>query len=218
MNKVIHIFSKNNITYLSKLYPENHWAMQYPKPSDDNFVAQLSIKDISICLKLNPTDSRGYRGIATLINKDMRSTFNRKYNINEKLALNISLAIFAEVYESFGLIAQMGIAGNNSQKMTDDKKIQYGTEEVSSTLHGHVIARGKSGIQYISDVPLRGPPIGSLFNMRGEKEIIKNGKFHKAPWLNNEIKTVANALSGRIPIIAECLSDVKIISLNNCSE
>ena len=210
MNKFIHIFPKNNIIYLSNVYPKNHWANKYPCPSDNNFIAQLSIRDIPICIKLNPTDSRGYRGIAMLINEDMKTTFNRKYNIFEKLALNISLAIFAELYESFDLIAQTQIAGNNSQVLTCGK-IQFGTHEEPTILHGHVIARGNIEDKYIANVPLRGPPLGDIFNMRGT--INKYGDLHKTSWFHGEINSVASALSERMPIIVDCMEDVKIIHL-----
>lgn len=207
------------LRYYDKQYKSDHWALQVPSISDKNFVATLKINSILMGLYLNPTDARGYRGIIRLIADDkskMASTFNRDYSFEERQALSTALTIFERAYENFGMIAQISIAGNNSQSVNPDGSVQIGNEKEPSLLHGHIIARGNPDTCYIGTVPLRGPKAGAEMNLRGDGK--DEGNTAKVKWKDEELEVVANKLGSEVARILEStpsIKDVEIISIRH---
>ena len=157
------------LLYRSIKYADNHWAVHCPVKSDANFVARFRYPSgPEMAVKVNTTDSRGYRSIIGLVAPDMRSTFNRSYTFEEKTALHLSLGVMSQVYENLGVIAQVEVAGNNSQSF-ENGQVFLGNDKEPSLLHGHLIGRGNPTHDYIKGVALRGPIPGELFNMREPK-------------------------------------------------
>ncbi len=197
-------YPKNRLLYFKNAYSDSHWAQHIPVIDDKNFIATLEIYGIKIALILNLTDSRGYRAIVRLVTdteKNMDSTFNRKYKVEEKLALNTALCILATAYENYGMIAQIEIAGNNAQSITENGDIQLGNEMEPALLHGHIIGRGNPGANYIENVPLRGPKAGKLFNLRGDG--VDEGNKTKTNWKDNEMEIIAEALAKEVSNVLE---------------
>lgn len=205
------------IKYSTSSYSSTHWAHHVPNLQDKNFIATLKINGVNIGLKLNPTDARGYRGIACLVENDeakMFSTFNRNYSLEEKLALNIALGIFARAYENFDIIAQISIAGNVSQSINSEGLCQIGNEKEPSLLHGHVIGRGNPSIAYIGQVTLKGPKAGLEMNLRGDGQ--EEGNKSKEKWKDEEMEVVGRSLANEIVKILKSsphLKDVEIMSI-----
>lgn len=192
-------------------YKKDHWALQYPKSTDTNFIAILKINDVLMHVKLNQTDARGYRTIVTIVSDDMASTLNRPYTRNEKRALQTALGLVAEAFEDAGCpIVQQQIAGNNSQSLTKDGKVQIGNEKEPNMLHGHVIVRGNPKKAYIGNVVLNGPEPNVLFNMRGDGT--EEGNKSKLKWNSEDMGTVATTILEKIKGITKQLTDVEIIS------
>lgn len=180
-----------HLSYNPLSYHKSHWAMRFPVYSDENFIAILELDGIKITVILNDTDSRGYRMIVKLFDDEISSTLNRMYTDEEYTALSTVLALLASVYREFGMTVNTEIAGNNSQSLVDTKCIQLGNELEPSILHGHVIGRGDPQICYIADVPLRGPMVGQLFNLRGESSS-QEGNQTKEKWQPGEMERVAS--------------------------
>lgn len=151
--------------------PDNHWAVTPLFSTDDHFVYHCVVNGrFTLQVKLNPTDSRAYRSIVFLMDpKNPRATLNRKYTLEERMALHTVLALTASVYESLGLIAQVEVAGNNSHSFDTSTGVTTVGKLEPSFLHGHVLGRGNPQASYIANVPLRGPAPGELFNMREGK-------------------------------------------------
>lgn len=183
--------------YYTGTYPSDHWALQYPNKTDENFVALFEIDDIQISVIMNPKDSRGYRSIVSLVAKDMATTINREYTLQEQLAFYKALAIVAKAYEMEGLIAQTLVLGNNSHQLDADSNVIVGNAKEPSMLHGHVFGRGDPNQAYIGNVKLKGPPAGKFFTLSGN-----NGdKSHRVKWKQSEIKVVAKVLAGNIKLL-----------------
>ncbi len=203
--------------YYDKPYKADHWALHVPTIEDKNFIAILKINGVKIALELNPTDARGYRGIAVLVEDDkakMGSTFNREYSIEEKLALNTALSVFARAYENYGMIAQISIAGNNSQSIKPDGSVQLGNEKEPSLLHGHIIGRGNPEVAYIGDVTLKGPKAGAEMNLRGDGS--DEGNRGKVKWKDEDLEIVAKGLASEVINILKSsavLRNVEIFSI-----
>lgn len=209
---------KSKLQYYRKPYHEGHWALSMPTTADKNFIAVLEIHGVKIGLKLNPTDARGYRGIASLISDDkatMGSTVNREYSMVEELALSTALTIFARAYKNHGLIAQISVAGNNSQSVNPDGSVQIGNDKEPSLLHGHIIGRGNPEQAYIAGVTLKGPKAGFEINLRGDGS--DEGNKKKEKWIEKDMMLVAAGLAEAIVKILTSSPEfvkVKIASLN----
>lgn len=163
--------------------PKDHWCLKKLNNSDQHFIADIVVESDnsthSFNVKLNPTDSRGYRSIITLTSKNMRSTINREYTEDEHSSLHTAMRMVASIYRKLGLIVQEEIAGNNSQEFDlENNEIIIGRNE-PSFLHAHIIGRGDIDTHYVKGVPLRGPPLGELFNMREGKTKWKDGEMEK---------------------------------------
>ena len=210
--------AKPLLQYYEKPYKQNHWALNAPTPSDKNFIATLKIYGVTIALKLNPTDARGYRGIVSLVSNNkskMASTLNREYSIKEELALSTALTIFARAYKNYGMIAQISVAGNNSQSICSDGTVQIGNEKEPSLLHGHIIGRGNPNTAYIAGVFLKGPKAGAEINLRGDGN--DEGNQAKEKWNGKDMELVAAGLTKEVIKTLNSsfeLQHVKIIAIN----
>jgi hypothetical protein len=182
------------ITYRSDLhYPDDHWAVvdcqvrtnpvdvshlpcgfeqwKASNKVDKYRVGILLYFDIPVIVKVNPTDNRGYRLIATVSDeKDPRNTFNRRATEDEQGALGTALSFLRNMFDSMGMIGQSFVAGNNCHVVTEGGAVEVGTPKEPSMIHGHVLGRGRLGFEYLPSVPLKGPPMGEEFSLRGPKE------------------------------------------------
>ena len=181
------------IVYAKVTYPPHHWALQRCTAKSPNYVADFAYKvgdNISYYnVKMNPTDSRGYRAIVSLADADIASTLNRAYWNSEIDGLMSTLSVTSRAMSKLGGIVQVEVAGNNSHVFDPATGVTtLGTPSEPSMLHGHLILRGNPETCLVDDVPLRGPTPGNLFNMREGK----------TKWLPGEIEKVAKALAVNI--------------------
>ena len=182
------------INYFSVSYPENHWALNLPKESSKFFIARCIYNESEYLSYLNPTDARGYRSILCLYNKDIKTTFNRKYTHKERKNLLSLAAVIASAYEKIGLVPQIELLGNNSQSMDEFHSLTLGNIDEPSFLHCHIIGRGDPSFCYIADQKLDGPNFGKIFIEEGSKKQI---------W-GEQAQKVAETLRGKIEeVIAE---------------
>jgi len=190
-------------------YPANHFSLANGTDQENWFVCYLEIRGILYMVKVNPSDSRGYRLLVILVEKDqskMISTLNRVYSLEETMGLFQSLAIVAKAVESLGLIAQVSVAGNNSHAIILDTvseskcepQVSIGNPNEPAMLHGHVIARGIPSHSYIPGLPLEvgGPMIGLEFNMRGDGS--EPGNHQKRKWSPSQMQVYAREVERRI--------------------
>jgi probable phosphoglycerate mutase len=148
---------------------------------------------------LNPTDKRGYRSLVRLINNDrMVSTINREYTSSERIGLALTMALITEAYTRIVPIAQNALAGNNAHSL-DPKTgiVQLGTSEEPIFLHGHVFGRGNPEVKYIEDIPLDGPTLGVIFDMRAQSPQ-EPGNDKKVSWKPGEMNKVVRRLKAEI--------------------
>lgn len=187
-----------SINFNNIQYPVNHWAHRYPQKTDRGFICKFNYSKNEYTVCLNSTDSRGYRSIVSLVVAfpGMKTTFNRPYNLSEKVGLQLSLTVVAHAYEKLNLVGQVEIAGNNSHLFENDQ-LTLGTIKEPSLLHGHIIGRGDPNFEYVLGVPLRGPKPGELFNMRGN-DLTTPGNDKKTPWILTEIDLVSSAILAKI--------------------
>src|SRR5437763_1092589 len=132
----------HKIIYNNFVYNKNHWACNTSK-NVDNFITLIDKNNFSFLVKLNPTDSRGYRTIIQFLGKtndveNINNTFNRSYTIDEKNALFSVTSEIASYYEKLGVIAQIEYAGNNSHEFKNNT-LYMGKENEPSMLHSHII-------------------------------------------------------------------------------
>lgn len=188
------------LSYSNTNYANDHWALKRPTTLDKNFVAEFVYRDsVHVSVKMNPSDSRGYRCLAVLVADDMKSTLNRPYTGPEHYALYSVLSVLAQAYAALGCIAQVEVAGNNSQAYDPDNDVVILGRGEPSMHHGHVIARGKVGHCYVEGVPLSGPPPGKLFNMRGDSAPRTSpGNESKEPWAPGHIEKASAALADKL--------------------
>lgn len=213
---LFHPQTKSNdiIYYPVSEYKRDHWALQFPKPTDENFIVILKLDNVLINIKLNSSDARGYRTIVTIVAEDMASTLNRAYTNKEKRALQTVLGLVSEAYENAGCpIVQQQVAGNNSQSLTKDGKIQIGNAREPNMLHGHIIIRGNPKNAYIGNVILNGPEPNILFNMRGDGT--EEGNKSKIKWNPGEMNTIATTILEQIKLIYKQFNIVEIVSERN---
>ncbi len=190
-------------------YSSEHWSSQYPRMEDPQFIARLKVRGFFFAFYINPTDSRGYRSIVRLVNKDMLTTYNRAYTFEEKAALQLALSVLVEAYETLGLITQVEVAGNNSQSFDAGKGETFvGKPSEPSMLHGHVIGRGNPEFEYITGIKLGGPIPGALFNMRGN-DPNSEGNETKGKWSTENLKRAAHVIADKIKLI---LATERVIS------
>jgi hypothetical protein len=187
------------VVYRSFTYSDNHWSIQPLQDSDPIFIAEFQIHESRFVFHLNPTDSRGYRGIVRLTGSDPHSdphaVLNRPYSPYEKIDLNILLGIVGMVYESLGLIAQMDVLGNNSHTFDAvSQELQIGQVEEPSLLHGHVYGRGDPAYCYVPGVSLRGPMPGSILVLGGGL---------KVEWQAGEIDSVSKHMTNHLREIVD---------------
>lgn len=177
--------------YSSFVYPPDHFSLENGCKAENWFVAAVRYKKGPCYLvKVNPTDSRGFRTIVRLIEKnisDMKNTLNRPYSLLEKQGLLHVMATVAHVYdECFKLVAQMEVAGNNAHDFrvcenkgdakSDDKSTGpvfiLGKQSEPIMLHGHITGRGHTEHIYFPSIlpeqKLGGPRPGQPFNGRGD--------------------------------------------------
>ena len=181
------IFSKSK-------YDKNHWALC----NDEKFIIRhIKENSYNFIVKLNPTDSRGYRTIVSYIGNDadqnIENTFNRKYTHEERVALLVVTSKICTCYEYFDLITQIEVAGNNSHQFINSNTI-VGTKKEPSILHSHIICRGNPEYNYIGNVKLGGPIPGELFNMRNDK--IKWSNENDFNVITKEINTIYDKVFG----------------------
>ena len=83
------------LVFAKVTYPSNHWSLQRCTAKNPNYVADFAYKVGSSIshynVKMNPTDSRGYRAIVSLTADDLSSTFNRAYRDHEIDGLMLTL-------------------------------------------------------------------------------------------------------------------------------
>ena len=178
-----------SVVYHATPYPRTHWAMNFPKKGDNNFVARFRVGESRVSVTMNCTDCRGYRTLVAIVDPDMSKVVNRVYTFSERMALQQVLAIVAQAYEGLGLISQVKVAGNNAHVFDESRcEIVLGTPVEPLFLHGHVIGRGDPSHEYVAGVPLKGPAPGEIFNMRDGKET----------WNAADRETIAQALADQI--------------------
>ncbi len=181
------------LVFAKVTYPPSHWSLQRCTAKSPNYVADFAYKvgsNIShYNVKMNPTDSRGYRAIVSLTADDIASTFNRVYRDREIDGLMLTLSATSRSMSFLGGIVQVEVAGNNSHVFDPATGVTtLGTPSEPSMLHGHLILRGNPESCLVDGVPLRGPTPGNLFNMREGK----------TKWLDGEIEKVAQVLAVNI--------------------
>jgi HIT-related len=170
--------------------------------------------EIPVVVSLNPTDSRGFRAIATVSDaQDPRKTFNRPASFREQAALHAALALVRCAFESaFDTYAQVFVAGNNAHggagsTNTDRQQQQMlvGTPEHPHIIHGHVVARASPGwVVPGLEMSVGGPEIGEEFALLGPKR----------PWLSGEeLERVRRVLEVEILRLAD---DVEVQDAFGC--
>jgi len=154
-------------------YQNNHWAVvdcQLDRADEYRVCVLWWRGEIPVIVKVNPTDVRGYRSIATAVNCiDPCRTFNRSPTVEENAALCAVLGLMKAIWDSQGLIGQISVAGNNSHSSPDGVRMLAGTQKEMTMIHGHVIARGPLGSEVVPGVPLLGPVPGAEFSLREGK-------------------------------------------------
>lgn len=178
-------------------YDSAHWACTVSAKKDDNFIEISRVDNSLFLVKLNPTDSRGYRTIVQYIGEqgvpfadNINKTFNRLYTVEEKIKLFIVTSHVSKFYESLGLVAQIEYAGNNSHELKNGV-LRLGKQSEPSVLHSHIICRGDPEYAYIGDVKLRGPIPGELFDMRNGKTKWEPGEMKQ---VSQQIKKISGSL------------------------
>ena len=180
----------DGIKYANVVYPADHWVFE-PK-QDAYFLFEHSAYDNTYTVKLNSSDCRGYRIIVCLSSTQdsvasvhPQHLFNRAYSSSERLGLFETCNKVMELLEKFALVVQLSLAGNNAQFLDASGAICVGTQYEPHLLHAHIICRGNPIHTYIADVPLRGPPLGKEFNMRGNQ--YDPGNETKIKWTESEL-------------------------------
>lgn len=99
------------VVYAKVTYPPHHWALHRCTAKSPNYVADFVYKvgdnTSHYNVKINPTDSRGYRAIVSLTDPDMASTFNRIYWNSEIDGLMATLSATSRAMANLGGIVQV---------------------------------------------------------------------------------------------------------------
>lgn len=197
--------------YYEGNYSPTHWAMKRVTPDDPHFIAKAIFRSFEYTIYLNPTDSRGYRSIICLTDPiDLSKGYNRDYSPEERIGLNLLIALVTQVYAKIGLEAQSAVAGNNSHSFDPEMGITYiGSSKEPSMLHGHIFGRGNPQGEYIEGVKLGGPIPGELFDMRGITLDVP-GNDTKTKWKPGEMSLIATRIKNEIESI---LADYETLGL-----
>lgn len=192
--------------FYNGVYPPEHWAMQSYTLNDPKVVCLAHYKNSEYAVIKNPTDQRGYRAIALLIdNMDRKSTFNREYTILERRGLSFVEEMISRAYRHLypNCIIQTFEAGNIAHRFDVETRTLYiGSAEEPSLLHKHIIVRGDPEEEYIQDVQLGGPTPGLIFDMMGKtKEVPGNDK--KIKWQPDQLQKAALLLRNEIKHLKE---------------
>ena len=199
--------------YFQGTYPATHWALQPYTLADPKVIALARYMNAEYALYMNPTDKRGYRSLIRLIqNNDMASTINRDYTSEERIGLNLLIALMTDTYIRIAPIVQSAVAGNNAHALESESGIPLlGVPHEPSFLHGHIWARGNPNGCYIEDVKLDGPIPGLNFDMmaatwqrktNSEFEL-QAGNDKKVPWKSGDMEKVVARLKSEIAKIKE---------------
>ena len=146
--------------YLSTEYfpvseiPDDHWSIKLDPKYGIGTVNVLG--NHNLWVKINPTDHRGYRIIVQYIGKDIKdikSTLNRKWTIEETEALFKVGAVMNQFYYNLDLTPQIYFAGNNSMELVNSKII-IGRKE-PAMLHIHILGRGNPNEYHIQNSSLK---------------------------------------------------------------
>lgn len=194
--------------YTTDEIPENHWSIQL----DPKFgVGTVTLKNgMSFWIKINPTDKRGYRLIIQFVNeKDMKSTLNRQWTIEETSSLFQVASTFTKLYYDLNLIPQIYYAGNNSMELEKGKSVLIGKKE-PSMLHVHLLGRGNPDFEYLPGQKLKATFVGEEFNLKGTGDVAKNEK--KVPWEESERIIFKSLLT---EFIEKCINDQYFVSFKN---
>ncbi len=206
------------ITYNMDPVKVGHWALEKLDSSNPNYIAKFSNGSDEVTVKLNPSDARGYRLIVVLTADDMQSTLNvEHYSAEQRVLIHLVGSLLEVVGNRLGLISQSEMAGNNSHSCEFDLESQTQVMKVGfaepSMLHLHLIFRGDTEHEYIEGQKLNGPPLGQMFNMRGDAKVAVDhidgqplpvtirGNTRKEPWHNK--KTAVEVFSQKIQEVWE---------------
>jgi hypothetical protein len=177
------------IEFYDQPYPSNHWALHL----NPKFVVGTWN---GFHLKLNPSDSRGYRLIICLGAHEatLPATFNRAYTSAERGKMWEFAVFIQNALLEFGVpIVQLYEAGNNAQRCAEGSYLTHlGNEQEPSMLHAHLVCRGVPGKCYFPRVPLTGPPAGEMFDLRGLGHTADGQR--KLPWTDRARTTVRRFL------------------------
>jgi hypothetical protein len=194
--------------YFIGTYPATHWALQPYTLTDPKVIALARYMNAEYALYMNPTDKRGYRSLIRLIqNNDMASTINRDYTSEERIGLNLLIALMTDTYSHIAPIVQSAVAGNNAHALESESGIPLlGVPHEPSFLHGHIWARGNPNGCYIEDVKLDGPIPGLNFDMmattwqrKTDNEFeLQAGNDKKIPWKSGDMEKVVARLKSEI--------------------
>lgn len=204
------LFASTTHVYYDGQYESSHWAMKRITPQDSNFIAIGRFGGSEYTIYLNPTDSRGYRSNVWLTDiTDLSKGYNRDYTTEERMGLNLLIALMTQVYAKIGLEAQSAVAGNNSHSFDPETGITYiGSAKEPSMLHGHIMGRGNPGGEYVEGVPLGGPNPGELFDMRGMTNMPGNNA--KTKWKAGEMEKVVSVIR---PFLDEIKKDFEVLGV-----
>jgi hypothetical protein len=192
--------------YSTKDIPDNHWSIQI---NNEFMVAILKLNkwNTYILVQLNPTDCRGYRLIVQLYDPiDMKSTFNRKWTLDEQLSLYFVASLLSEFYVELGCLPQIIFAGNNAMELLENGNLLVGRKE-PYMLHLHIFGRGNPETCYFPNIPLHSPAIGEEFNLRG---LGTSESYTKKEMWSEERINFKNSLQSFLFSRCAELTDVKI--------
>jgi hypothetical protein len=178
------------VDYYDQVYPEDHWALSF----NPKFVVGTWN---GFHLKINPSDSRGYRLIICLGAHEatLSTTFNRAYTLEERRRMWEFAVLVQTALLDHGIpIVQMYEAGNNAQNgnVPGSDLTHLGNAREPSMLHVHLVCRGVPGTCYFQDAPLTGPPAGDMFDLRGLGDEAEGQR--KVPWSESTRQTVREFL------------------------
>jgi hypothetical protein len=193
------MFGKHNqskVRYINYQYPEDHWAVSPTKEGTGLALFTFRGK-YRYLAKLNPTDSRGYRLLVAYLGKigdHISTTFNRDYTSEEQIGLLDVTSLLITIYKKLGILVHCAQAGNNVHKFDSKLKIiSIGTHKEPAILHMHIFGRGDTKREYIPGIPLDGPELGLIFDMRGATANVP-GNCEKVKWEPKHLQLALDAI------------------------
>jgi len=180
-NTLIHEAERINIYANKKAIsiPFGHWSTAPMDGRRADAITTLKIEGHNYFVQLNPTDSRCYRAIVAIIDNNRQYICNRELTESELLGLYIAASMVCNAYSKIVPFVQSAKAGNNAFLPKTIEPIFH---------HIHVWGRGEPGIDYVTGVPLGGPQLGVIFDMRGRSG--EPGNNRKVPWEPENMKAV----------------------------